>query len=220
MKFGLTFGVLGTGVVLLVAVLAAVVPTCLYLYVEPRGRRLWARPGDSPASRRAPLLVRAAAWSSFLLGELALPWLAVPVACGVLLYLQAKLGLWRPIGIGVTAACGVLGVIQTLLALRLIPLGVRLLMRDARACAADGSRARFAALANLALLGGAYTLWTVANVPGLVNPWLGAALGWTALRPVMIYGAAGVVHSVLLWQCARTAARAAGATVDEKGQPR
>jgi hypothetical protein len=200
MKFGLTFGV-GVGLILLASLLAAVVPTCIYLYVEPRGRRLWPREGDSPSSRRAPPLVRVAAWLSFLLGELAIPWLAVPVACGVLLYLQAKLGLWRPIGIGVTAACGVMGVFQTLLALRLIPLGVRLLMRNAPVSVLAGSRARFAALANVALLGGAYGLWSVAHVPGVVNPWLSAALGWAALRPVMVYGVACLVHSLVLWQC-------------------
>ncbi len=180
---------------------ACILPTGLYLYVEPRGRRMWAADGDSVDSRRAPLRVRVAAWLSFLLGELAMPWLAVPVACGVLLYLQAKLGVWRPIGMAVTAAAGVAAIVQTLLALRLIPLGVRLLMRDGKACARARSRARGAAIANVAVVGGAYALFSIAHLPSLVHPWLAAALGWAAFRPVMAYGVACLVHSLLLWQC-------------------
>jgi hypothetical protein len=204
MQFGLTSGVavaLGIAGLALVSVL----PTCLYLYVEPRGRRLWAREGDSVATRRAPGVVRASAWLSFVLGQLAIPWLLVPVACGVLLYLQAKLGIWRPVGMAATAAAGVMGVIQSVLAFRLLPLGVKLLMRDVPACVRASRRARFFALANALVLGGAVVLGWAAHVPGLVNPWLGAALDWAALRPVMIYGAACVVHSLVLGRCARAA---------------
>ncbi len=53
---------LPTGLTITAGVLAflfaAILPTCLYLYVEPRGRRQWATAGDDPKKRRAPILVR------------------------------------------------------------------------------------------------------------------------------------------------------------------
>jgi hypothetical protein len=103
---------------------------------------------------------------------------------------------------GVTAIVGVIGVLQSVLALGLLPLGVKLLMRDAKACGRLRARARFNAGVSAAMLGVAGALgWAVANVPGFVHPWLAAALGWTALRPVLVYGAACLVHALVLGQC-------------------
>jgi hypothetical protein len=201
MRFGLTFGIATAALALL-----SVLPTCLFLYVEPRGRKLWAREGESPSTRRAPGLVRATAWMSFLLGQLAIPWLVIPVVCGALLYLQARLGIWKPVAMASTATAGVLALLQTVLAIRLIPLGVRLLMRNADGCAQAIGRARFAAIANASLLGGAATLgWAMANVPRFVHPWLGTALDWAVLRPEMVYGGACLLHALVLGQCARAA---------------
>jgi len=201
MRSGFTFGI-----VVAALALVSLLPTCLFLYVEPRGRTLWAREGDSPSTRRAPAVVRATAWLSFLLGQLAIPWLLIPVVCGVLLYLQARLGIWKPIAMASTATAGVMALVQTALAIQLLPLGVRLLMRDARSCALAESRARFAAVANAAVLGAAGTLgWAMANVPRFVHPWLGTALDWAVLRPEMIFGGACLVHALVLGQCARAA---------------
>jgi hypothetical protein len=201
MRFGLTFGIVAAALAL-----ASVLPTCLFLYVEPRGRKLWAREGDSPSTRRAPAIVRATAWMSFLLGQLAIPWLVIPVVCGVLLYLQARLGIWKPVAMASTATAGVLALVQTALAVRMIPLGVRLLMRDARTGSVAASQARFAAIASASVLGGAATLaWAMANVPRFVNPWLGTALDWAVLRPEMVYGGACLIHALVLGQCARMA---------------
>ena len=90
----------------------------------------------------------------------------------------------------VTAAAGVLALVQALLALRLIPLGVRLLMRDAKVLRlrprARAARRRWR---NAAVLGARGCSFWLTHVPKVVHPWLGAALAWTALRPVMIYGA-------------------------------
>jgi hypothetical protein len=194
----LTFGIAAAALAL-----ASVLPTCLFLYVEPRGRKLWAREGDSPSDRRAPVFVRATAWMSFLLGQLAIPWLVIPVVCGVLLYLQARLGIWKPVAMASTATAGVLALVQTALAVRMIPIGVRLLMRDARGVAV--SHTRFAAMASASVLGGAAALaWAITNVPRFVNPWLGTALDWAVLRPEMVYGAACLVHALVLARCART----------------
>jgi hypothetical protein len=199
MKFGLTLGVLVAGLALV-----SVLPTCLYLYVEPRGRAMWARDAQDAANRRAPVLVRLSAWMSFVIGQLAVPWLAVPIACGVLLYLQAKLGIWKPAGMAATAAVGVMALVQAVLAFRLLPLGIRLLMRDAKAGARAGARDQFAALANASVLGATGALgWVMAHVPGLVHPWLATALGWAGVRPVMVYGAACLLHSLALGACAR-----------------
>ena len=145
---------------------------------------------------------------SFLLGQLAILWLVIPVVCGVLLYLQARLGIWKPMAMAstATATAGVLALVQTLLAVRMIPLGVRLLMRDARSGSVSASHARFAAIASASVLGGAATLaWAMANVPRFVHPWLGTALDWAVLRPEMVYGGACLVHALVLGQCARTA---------------
>jgi hypothetical protein len=189
------------------ALLFALVPTCLYLYVEPRGRRQWAAAGDSAASRKAPGLVRLAAWLSFGIGQLAIPWLLVPVGCAVLVFLQTKLGLARPAGLATTAAIGAMGLVQSILAVRLIPLGVRLLVRDTRACARARGRARANGLASAIVLGGCVALsWAMATIPGFVHPWLRAALVWGALRPVMVYAAACLLHAVLLGRCARALA--------------
>jgi hypothetical protein len=189
--------------------LAAILPTCLYLYVEPRGRRQWVAAGDSAAKRRAPVLVRLTAWLSFAVGQLAIPWLLVPATCAVLLYLQTKLGVGRPLGLGITVAVGVAALVQSFLALRLLPLGVRLLARDAKACARASGRARANALVSAAVLGGGALLsWAIATIPSFVHPWLAVALSWTALRPVMAYAAVCLLHALLLGRCARALADA------------
>jgi len=75
-------------------------------------------------------------------------------------------------------------------------------MRDSKACARARRRARFTAAASAAIVGGAWALAVVAHSPALVHPWLAAALAWTAVKPVMVFGAACLLHSLLLWQCA------------------
>jgi hypothetical protein len=186
------------------AIFAGFLPTCLYLYVEPRGRRMWARDGDSTATRRAPFLVRTTAWLSFCVGQLAIPWLLVPAVCGGLFYLQLKLPIGRPLLLGATLAVGVAALLQSITALRLIPLGVRLLAHDASTCERLGARARFAGIVNAGALGAAMLLsWAMTTVPNFGHPWLRAALVWTALRPLMAYAAVCLLHAMLLGRCAR-----------------
>lgn len=190
--------------VVLSAVLIAVIPTCLYLYVEPRGRRSWAAANDAGVKRRAPPLVRWTAWLSFAVGQLALPWLLVPGACAVLVYLQAKLGVGRGFGWVATVFAGTMAIAQFLLALRLLPLGVRLLARDASLVTRVAHLARRNAMANAMLAGLALAMsFAMASAPGLVHPWLRAVLSWTALRPVIAYAALGLVHALMLGQCGR-----------------
>jgi hypothetical protein len=197
--------VVGVGVAVLAAALGMIVPTCLYLYVEPRSRRQWAVAGDSSGSRKAPLAVRATAWLSFAVGQLAFLWLLVPIACAGLLYLQVKLGILRPVGLVVTVAAGAAAVAETLLAVRLLPLGVRLLARDAKLDL--GRRARWNGAVSGAVLASCLLLsWAMGAVPGLVHPWLRAALDWTALRPVMAYAAVCLLHALLLGRCDRALA--------------
>jgi hypothetical protein len=191
----------------LVVLFAAILPTCLYLYVEPRGRRQWATAGDNPATRRAPVLVRFTAWLSFVVGQLAIPWLLVPAVCTGLVILQTKLGVARPLGLGVTAAVGVAALLQSLLSLRLIPLGVRLLSRDAKTAKRASGGARWNGMVSAGVLGGCLLLsWAIATIPGFVHPWLRIALVWTALRPVMVYAALCLVHALLLGRCAHALA--------------
>jgi hypothetical protein len=186
------------------ALLVAILPTCVYLYVEPRSRLNWASAGDTPKARRAPAMVRATAWLSFVVGELAFAGLVVPVLCGVLLYLQARLGVGRPLGIAATAAIAGAAMLQSLFALGLLPLGVRLLSRDPRLSARAAGVARRNALASLSIIGLIWVLdWSMAAAPGLVHPWLRAALVWTAVRPVLGYAGLCLLHALLLGACAR-----------------
>jgi hypothetical protein len=196
-----------TGVIAAVAVVAvlfaAILPTCLYLYVEPRGRAQWGVAGDTPSNRRAPGLVRLTAWLSFAVGQLAFPWLVVPVVCGVLVFLQTKFGVGGPVGVAVTGGVGVVALVQSISAMRLLPLGVRLLARDAKLRERAAARARFNALLSAAVLGGGLLLtWAMGAGPGFLDRWFRAALLWTAIRPVMAYAAIGLLHSLLLGRCA------------------
>lgn len=201
-SFALPPGVIAVAAVLGV-VLAVIFPTALYLYVEPRGRRQWAAAGDNPDTRRAPALVRLTAWLGFAVGQLAIPWLLVPVACAVLLFLQLKLGVGRPVGMGVTVAVGLAGLVQSVVSLRLLPLGVRMLARDPKLAAKAASRARWHALASAGVLGAMLAIgWAIATIPSFVHPWLRAALLWTALRPVAAYAGVCLLHAVLLGRCA------------------
>jgi hypothetical protein len=202
-----------TGVVV-VAALFALLPTCLYRYVEPRGRAQW---GDVAGPRRAPPVVHAAAWTSFALGQLAVPWLLVPAACAALGYLQVKLGLVRPSGFAATVALGGLAVAEAWLAFRLIPVGIRLLMNDAKARARLAQRGQRRAVLSATILGGATTLgWSMNSLPGLVHPWLRAALVWTALRPVEIFAVLCLIQSLLLVAAARAQHARPEARKDER----
>ncbi len=192
---------------------AAVLPTCLYLYVEPRGRLAWGAQGDSPETRRAPAVVRFAAWLSFALGQLAVPWFLVPAACAGLLVLQAKLGAVLSLGAGATVLVGTMGLVQALLALGLIPLGVKLLSRSDHVWSRLAAIARAGGVASgVVLAAGALLFLGMDAAPGAVHPWLRTALVWTALRPVMAYAALGVFHAVLLGRCARLHTAAGAAT--------
>ena len=199
--FGPPAAIVATSIIL-GALLGGVLPTCLYLYVEPRGRLSWGVAGDTRITRRAPIIVRFTAWLSFAVGQLALPWLLLPVACAVLLYVQAKLGVGRSVGFAATVMVGAMAVMQSLLAFRLLPLGIRLLVRDAQMVPRLARVARRNALANGLLLGlGVVVSWAMASAPGLVHPWLSFVLSWVALRPVIAYAGAMLLHAFMLGRC-------------------
>jgi hypothetical protein len=188
----------------LAGLLGAIVPTCLYLYVEPRGRRQWAVAGDTPGTRRAPALVRLTAWLSFVVGQLAIGVLLVPAACGFLLYAQLRLGVARPVGLAVTGAVGVAALAQSILGLRQWVLGVKLLARDARLSEGAALRARAAAAFSVAVLGGTVGLrWALSTMPSLVHPVLRHALIWTAVWPVLGFAALSLLHALMLGRCAQ-----------------
>src|SRR5208283_5914654 len=104
-----------------------------------------------------------------------------------------------PIGLGVTAALGLAALVQAGLALRLLPLGVRLLARNARECERAAPLARFHGLVHGAILAGALGLgWAMSTIPGFVRPVLRHTLEWTALRPVAAYAIVCLLHAMLL----------------------
>jgi hypothetical protein len=195
---------LTVAVLLLGALLGAILPTCLYVYVEPRGRRQWATAGDSPSARKAPLLVRFTAWLSFVIAQVALPLLLVPVTCGGLLYVQIRLGALSPIGLGATAALGLAALVQAVLALRMVPLGVRLLARSASESKRAAGVARFQGVVNGIVLSGTLALgWAMSTIPGFVRPVLRHTLEWTALRPVAAFAVVCLLHALLLGRSGR-----------------
>jgi hypothetical protein len=185
--------------------IAAILPTCLYAVVEPRGRLAWARAGDRPEARRAPLLVRCAAWACFAIGQLGLLHLVVPLSCAAILYVQARLGMLQPAGLLATAGFGVLALFQSVYAALAVPMGVRLLVRD-RGLLARGPSIAWrravtgASLLALVLLAG----WGMAR--DSIHPWLQAVLFWAALRPVQVLSAAILLHAALLGLGVRRAA--------------
>ncbi len=184
----------------LAGILGAIVPTGVYLYVEPRGRRQWAVPGDTSRTRRAPLLVRFTAWASFFLGQAALPWLLLPVAAAVLVQLQIRLGAGGPTALGITALLGMAALAQALFAARLLPLGVRLLVGDVGVA----PRARRLGGVSAVILAGALGAGAAMYVlPGLVHPVLRATLAWALVRPIVAFALASLVHAFLLHRCAR-----------------
>jgi hypothetical protein len=198
------FPTLTTVAAVLAALIATILPTCLYAYVEPRGRLSWGAVGDSPRSRRAPALVRFTAWLSFAIAQVAVLWVLVPAGCAILFYLQARLGVGRPLGTAATVAVGGMALAQSALAIPLLPLGVRLLARDRRLPPRIARLAKWNGRASALLLGlGALLTWGMAGAPWFVHPWLRAALVWAALRPIMAYAAVGLLHAWLLARCAR-----------------
>lgn len=198
---------LAVAAVALGGLLGAILPTCLYVYVEPRGRRLWAVDGDTLSSRRAPILVRATSWLGFAVAQLAVPLLAVPVLCGSLLYAQIRLGALSPVTLTITAVLGLAALTQAVLAAGLVPLGVRLLARNAEACRLAAARARRQAGVNGAILAAGLALgWAMTAMPGMVRPIVRTALEWTALRPVMVYAALCLLHALMLGRCGRVVA--------------
>ena len=200
---------MGTSVIVTAAVLGgllgSILPTCLYLYVEPRGRLGWG--GYEPSSRgarRAPLLVRFSAWFGFALAQLALPWLLVPAACVGVVYLQSRLGIARPLGVSITLALGAMALVQSALTLRLFPIGIKLLMGDSGQSDRIAKVAAFNAVANGVLVAAVVFLsWGMSGAPGFVYRWLRVVLAWTALRPMMAYAIAGLAQALLLARCCR-----------------
>ena len=165
---------------------------------------------------RAPVLVRLAAFASFALGQLALPWLLIPALCVGFLVLQAKLGLVRPVPALAVGSLAGMGFAQAALAVRLIPLGVQLLMNSERLWGRLRAVARMLGMAHGAVLGlSALVAFGIGAVPGAVHPWLRVALDWAALKPVMACAAAGVLHAVLVDRCVSMQARRAPAAPTE-----
>jgi hypothetical protein len=184
------------------AFLFCIIPTVTLLYVEPRGRPHWAVPGDDPSKRRAPLLVRLTAWLSFAAGQTSLLWLALPASCVGLIYAHAKLGAGKPMALGILGLLAVATLLQAILSFRLLPLGVRLLVRDAKAAGQARARGRRNAVASAAFLALSFAVgWALMTIPGLMNPWVRTAVLYAVLRPMGAYAALCLVHALLLSRC-------------------
>jgi hypothetical protein len=182
--------------------LFSVIPTVTLLYVEPKGRRHWAVAGDDPNKRRAPILVRLTAWLSFAVGQTSLLWLALPASCVGLIYAHAKLGAGKPVGLFILGLLAVATLLQAILSFRLLPLGVRLLVRDAKAAGQARARGRRNAVASVLFLALSFALgWALMTIPGLLNPWVRTAVMYAVLRPMGAYAAMCLVHALLLSRC-------------------
>lgn len=176
----------------------AIVPTATYLYVEGRARRHWL---DAAKSRqRAPILVRAAAWWSLAVGQLAIPILSVPATCGGVVFMLAKLGKANVSGTALLVVLGVAALAQAVFAFRLFPFGIRLLARDAK-LKAGGARfaASFGAVQALAF-GAAALNYALLRVPGFLNPIVRTTIYYGAILPVAALAAVGLALAAV---CAR-----------------
>jgi hypothetical protein len=189
----------------------SIVPTATYLYVEKRCRRHWSDASNASFTGvagkavrvRAPLFVRIAAWWSMAVGQLAIPWLIVPGACGTILYALDKVGRSSFSATALVAVLGVVAVLQSVFVFRLFPLGIRLLARDAKAEA----RARSVAVS----LGGVSVLalattgltYMLLHVPGFLNPIVRVTLFYGVVIPIAVFAALGLVQSLVVARAGR-----------------
>ena len=193
----------------------SIVPTATYLYVEKRCRRHWSSAANATFTGvagkavriRAPLFVRAAAWWSMAVGQLAIPWLIVPGACGAILYTLAKVGRGSVSATALIAGLGVVALLQSVVVFRLFPLGIRLLARDAKSRARARSVAvslGFVSLLALAMTGLTYMLL---QVPGFLNPIVRVTLFYGVVIPIAVFAALGLVQSVVVARAGRAVER-------------
>jgi hypothetical protein len=180
----------------------AIVPTATYLYTERRTRPNWVEAsaaGGAKAGRvRAPIAVRLAAWGSLALGQLAIPWLIVPAACAVVLFGLGQVGaatttLWI-----VLPFLGVAAVLQSIVAFRLFPFGIRLLARDKSIAARSRSVAGMLVAVNLVALAAAGLGFALIHVPRFVHPVLAMVLRVGIVLPVAFFGALGLASALLV----------------------
>ena len=192
----------------------SIVPTATYLYVERRCRRHWIETKDAShvsfavaAGRaprtRAPLLVRIAAWWSMAVGQLAIPWLVVPGACGLVLYTLAKVGRSSFSSSALIVGLGVAALLQSIFVFRLFPLGIRLLARDAKARARTRSVAVSLAVVNLLALAMSGLTYALLHVPGFLNPIVRVTLFYGAVIPIAVFAVLGLVQSLVVARAGR-----------------
>ncbi len=178
----------------------SIVPTATYFYTERRTRPNWIETSVVGGSKtaRAPILVRLAAWGSLALGQLAIPWLIVPAACAVVLFGLGQVGaatttLWI-----VLPFLGVSAVLQSIVAFRLFPFGIRLLARDKSIRARSRSVAGMLVAVNLVALAAAGLGFALIHIPRFVHPVLAMVLRVGIVLPVALFGALGLASALLV----------------------
>ena len=189
----------------------SIVPTATYLYVEKRCRRHWSSAANAAFTGvagkevriRAPLFVRAAAWWSMAVGQLAIPWLIVPGACAAILYTLAKVGRSSFSGTALIAGLGVVAVLQSIVVFRLFPLGIRLLARDAKSRARARSVAVSLGFVSLLALGMTGVTYMLLQVPGFLNPIVRVTLLYGVVTPIAVFAVLGLVQSVVVARAGR-----------------
>jgi hypothetical protein len=187
----------------------SIVPTATYIYAERRSRPHWADAESSSAgSARAPIAVRLAAWGSLALGQLAIPWLLVPAVSVLVLLGLSQVGaatttIWIALS-GLALAA----LLQSFVAFRLFPFGIRLLARDKSIRARSRSVAGMLVGVNVGALVAAGLAFAVIHLPRFVPPNLAMALRLGIVLPVAIFGALGLASALLVTAAGYAAARA------------
>jgi hypothetical protein len=183
----------------------SIVPTATYVYAERRSRLHWA---DATSSRtKAPITVRLAAWGSLALGQLAIPWLLVPVACVVVLLGLCKVGAATTTLWVVLSTIAVVAALQSVVAFRLFPFGIRRLAHDKKIGARSRSVSAMLVGVNLAALGAVALGFALVHIPSVVHPILAKVLQVGVLWPVAFFGALGIASALLVTAAGYAAAR-------------
>jgi hypothetical protein len=182
--------------------LFSIVPTATYLYVEGRSRRHWV---DAASGRKkAPALVRLAAWSSLFVSQLALPALLIPVECGAVLFALSKLGRASLGGSAVLVLLGLSAILQVVMCVRLFPLGIRLLARDQKLATRAKSAARAIGFVNLLGLASAGLVYAL-MLTGMFHPIVRVTLYFGVVIPMAIFAGIGLVQALFVGQAGRIA---------------
>jgi hypothetical protein len=122
----------------------------------------------------------------------------VPAACVVVLVGLSKVGAASATLWGVLGTTALVAVLQSVVAFRLFPFGVRLLARDKQIRARARSVAKMLFGVNVAALGAAGLAFVLVHIPSVIHPVLAKVVHVGIVLPVAFFGALGLASALLV----------------------